>query len=49
MIGKEIINPEVVNVLRLKLDFSGIQDDGNFEGPKTRAEKEKQIRAFEFR
>ena len=48
MIGKQLINPELVNVLGLKFDFSGIEDDGNFEGPKTRAEKEKQIRAFKF-
>ena len=48
MIGKQRINPELVNVLGLKFDFSGIEDDGNFEGPKARAEKEKQIRVFEF-
>ena len=48
MIGKQRINPELVNVLGLKFDFSGLEVDGNFEGPRTRAEKEKQIRAVEF-
>ena len=40
----------LVNILESKFDFSGINDDEKFqvEGPSTRSEKEKQIRARNF-
>ena len=48
MIHKQRIKQELVDVLGLKFDFSGIEDDEKFEGPSTRSEKEKQIRARNF-
>ena len=38
----------LVNILESKFNFSGIEDDEKFEGPSTRSEKEKQIRARNF-
>ena len=39
MIRKQRIKPELVDVLGSKFDLSGIEDDCNFEGLMTRAEK----------
>ena len=38
----------LVSILESKFNFSGIKDDEKFEGPSTRSEKEKQIRARNF-
>ena len=45
MIGKQGIKQDLLDVLALRGDFSGIEDEQKFEGPSTRSEEEKQIRA----
>ena len=48
MIHKYRIKQVLVNILESKFNFSGFEDDEKFEGPSTRSEKEKQIRARNF-
>ena len=48
MICKQRIKQDLLDVLALRIDFSGIEDDQKFEGPSTCSEKEKQIRACNF-
>ena len=48
MISKHMIKQDLLDALALRVDFSGIEDDQKFEGPSTRSEKEKQIRACNF-
>jgi hypothetical protein len=43
-----MIKQELLNVLALRINFSGIEDGQKFEGPSTRSEKEKQIRTCDF-
>ena len=48
MICKQRIKQDLLDVLALRVDFSGIEDDQKFEGPSTRSEEEKHIRACNF-
>jgi hypothetical protein len=48
MVRKQWPKQELLDVLGSRISFSGIEDGQKFEGPSTRSEKEKQIRACNF-